>query len=430
MPHNEAVLVERPTRVRWLIVFMACATSFLLYLHRYSWGIIKPAFRRDNPEFDDRDIGWLDSAFGVTYALAQVPAGVAADVFGPRLVLAAFILLWSGSVAGLAWVGGLWRVAGIRAALGLAQAGTYPTLSKVTRNWCPASVRTSLQGLVTSMGRVGAACSSLILATLLMGLLGLSWQTALVVIAVPGLALGTAWWLIVRNKPREHPGVNAAECGLIEAGSAPLSPSPRAALRLDRASLVNLGMLLLYAFASAFQDQLYVNWIPSFLQEGRGLNASQMGIFNMLPLLGGALGGIFGGLLNDRLIRATGNRRWSRSGVAFTGKFLAGGLVVVSFQMQDGRVAAAVLMAARFFGDWSLPTQWGAITDISGRASATVFGLVNAVGACGIFAAGPILGELKKLYGWEGLFLGAAGMCLVSALTWLFIDCNKRLVAD
>ena len=44
--------------------------------------------------------------------------------------------------------------------------------------------------------------------------------------------------------------------------------------------------------------------------------------------------------------------------------------------------------------------------------------------------AGPVMGSLKQHYGWEGLFLGAASMCLVSAVSWLFIDCTRRLVAD
>jgi len=86
-----------------------------------------------------------------------------------------------------------------------------------------------------------------------------------------------------------------------------------------------------------------------------------------------------------------------------------------------------VLLLARCFGDWSLATQWGTITDVGGKATATVFGLVNAVGAVGGFAAGPIMGYLKHHYGWEGVFFCAAGMCGLAALTWFFIDCTRRI---
>ncbi|MCE9533585.1 MAG: MFS transporter [Planctomycetes bacterium] len=420
---------ERPTRIRWWILVLSCSASFVLYLHRYSWGIIKPAFRNENPSLTDTEIGWLDSAFSLTYAIAQIPAGVAADMFGPRLVLAAIILLWSVSAAGIAWTSGFWNLFGVRAVFGLAQAGALPGVNKVARSWFSPAVRTSVQGLIASMGRFGAAGCSVILATLLIGVFGMTWRTALVTLAVPGLVLGIAWWLIVRNSPREHPGVNTAERDLIS-GVAPVSTAPRVPIRWNRATIFNLGMLLLYSFASAFQDQLFVNWIPSFLVQGRGMSNTQMGLLSTLPLVGGALGGICGGFLNDYLIRRTGNRRWSRSGVAFTGKFLAAGLVVLSVYMPSGGQAMVVLLVARFFSDWSLAAQWGAITDMSGRATATVFGLVNTIGALGMFAAGPVLGALKQHHSWEGMFLGAAAMCVLSAVAWLFIDCTRRLVDD
>jgi nitrate/nitrite transporter NarK len=201
-------------------------------------------------------------------------------------------------------------------------------------------------------------------------------------------------------------------------------------LQLKGAALLSMAMMLLYAFASTFQDQFYVYWLPSFLVEARGLDDKMMGLFAPLPLLGGALGGVLGGILNDVLIRRWGNRRWARSSVAFTGKFVAAGFVLVSVHVADGRLAVVVLLAARVFSDWSLPTQWAAITDMGGRAAATVFGLVNTVGALGGFVAGPVFGALKHHYGWDGLFAGVAVMCLLAALTWLFIDCTRRFVPD
>ena len=199
---------------------------------------------------------------------------------------------------------------------------------------------------------------------------------------------------------------------------------------MDGASLFNLAMVLLYSFASTFQDQLYVFWLQHFLKEGRGLEDFDMGLFSSLPLLGGAIGGIVGGMLNDALLRATGNRRWTRSGIAFTGKMVAASLIFASVQVEDGRVSMLVLLGARVFGDWSLPTLWGTITDIGGRATGTIFGLVNMVGAVGGFIAGPVLGYLKHHHGWEGLFLGVSSMCFVAAFSWLLIDCTRRLAPD
>ena len=147
----------QPTRVRWLIFALACAASWLLYLHRYAWGLIKPAFRADYRELSDVEIGWLDSAFLATYALGQIPGGVAGDLFGPRGVLSVLALVWSLATVGVAWATGFWRLIVARAAFGLAQAGVYPVIAKITRVWFPQATRTGVQGMVTAMGRTRLA---------------------------------------------------------------------------------------------------------------------------------------------------------------------------------------------------------------------------------------------------------------------------------
>ena len=60
------------------------------------------------------------------------------------------------AVGGVGWTLGFWNVFAARAAFGVAQAGAYPVLNKMTRIWFPLSIRTSVQGLVTAMGRVNA----------------------------------------------------------------------------------------------------------------------------------------------------------------------------------------------------------------------------------------------------------------------------------
>lgn len=441
-PPSTASDSARPTNVRWFIFFLACASSALLYLHRYSWGVIKPDILKENPDLTDLQIGWLDSAFTVTYAIGQVPCGLASDILGPRLILTSSVFLWSAMVAGTALIHGYWMLALVRAVFGLSQAGTYPILGQLTRFWFPRQIRTVVQGTITAMGRLGGAAASVVVATLLMGLLGLSWRTALLVLAVPGLVLAAAVWYSVRSSPGQHPWTNTEEQKLIAGMDTLPETSRKAAAEPDGshdtglsisfqfkpAAVVTFVMLLFYSFVSTFADMLYVNWIPTFLVQGRGLDFRLMGLLATLPLLGGAAGGVVGGILNDSLYRWTGNRRWSRSGVACTGKLLAALFMASSLWTADGLVAMIALLACKFFGDWSQPTQWGTITDIGGRASATVFGVVNTVGNIGAVVAGPVMGYWKQQYGWEGLFLSVAVIYVVAALAWLFIDCTRKLV--
>jgi sugar phosphate permease len=422
---------ERPTQVRWLIFGLACAVSWLLYLHRYAWGVIKPALKQEYPQLDDVQLGYLDSLFLLTYGVGQVPGGLAGDVLGPRVVLSLLVLVWSAMVAWLGWATSLVGLSISRALFGLAQAGTYPTLTQVTRRWFPLSIRTTVQGVVASLsGRAGGACASLIVATLLMGMLGLGWRASLVVLGAAGAVLGVVFWLLFRDSPAEHPWTNLAEQRLVESDSVRSTTAGSPRLDLGPANRLTLGALLLYAFCSTFTDQLFVYWVPLFLEEGKGVGRTEMGLLASLPLWGGAIGGGVGGILNDVLLRRTGNRRWARSGVALTGKMAAAVFLAASVLLPDGRSVALTLLVCKFFGDWGLSTQWGTITDIAGRAAGTVFGVVNMVAALAGVLANPLIGRIKRDHGWDVLLIFLAGMLFVSALAWLLIDSRRRLVRE
>jgi hypothetical protein len=251
----------------------------------------------------------------------------------------------------------------------------------------------------------------------------------MLLLAIPGVLLGLACWLWFRDNPRQHPWVNDAEREEIEAGEPRAAPGARMRLDLTGWNGVHGGLLMLAGLASTFADQFYVLWIPSFLNE-RGMSDTQMGMFAMLPLLGGTIGAPVGGFLNDFGLRVMGNRRLVRSAVAVAGKGLAGGLTVAIIFVADPALAALVLFAVKFFTDWSLASQWGATTDMGGRGAGTLFGAVNTAGTVGAASAALAMGYTKEHAGWEGLFALVAGVYVVTALCWAFIDCTRRLVVE
>lgn len=420
---------ERPTNVRWVVFAMACLTSAALYLHRYSWGVIKADVRREF-ELSDQQLGWLDSAFQIAYTAFQLPTGVAGDRFGPAAVLPLTALAWSLAVGATALGQGFWSLAALRLGFGAAQAGAYPNLNKVTRSWFPPNVRTTVQGLVAvTSGRIGGACAPLAVATLLMSVYQLGWRSSLLAISLVGIALAAALRIVLRDSPQQHPRTNAAERQLIGGEDRPRTAAAEMAVRYSPAAVASLSLLMLQSFTSTFADILFVYWIPLFLVEAKGLDTSAMGLFASLPLWGGALGGAAGGWLNDLAIRRTGKLRMGRAIVGFSGKFAAALLIAASLSIESGRWMMVAVAAAKFFTDWSLPTLWGAVTDIGGRASGRVFGLVNTVGALGGFVAGPAIGALKQHFGWPPVFWLIAAVYIASALCWLGIDPTRRVDA-
>ena len=392
-------LGEKPTRVRWLIFALACGSSFVLYLHRYSWGFIK-ADIRDEFGWSEVQLGWLDSLFTVSYGVGQIPSGMLCDWFGPHGLLGSIILVWSLSMGLLALAGGYTTMVLARLMFGAGQAGCYPTLNKISKLWFPLSTRTSVQGwIATFFGRGGGAVSFVLFGTVLMGWLELTWRQSLVALMGIGILFGFVFIYFFRNRPEDHPWANQAEVDLVTGDDPEMSDAT--GTRLKWAQLLrsgNMWMFYVQQFTSAFADNIYTNWIPLFLLVVKGADVKSAGWMAALPLVGGAVGGMLGGMLQNRLIAKGCSRRWSRSWIGMIGKLLATVFMFTSLGFDSAVLIVSCFFLVKFFGDWSQPTVWGTVTDLAGRNSASVFASVNTVGSIAGFLAGPIMGGIILWY--------------------------------
>lgn len=424
---------DRPTGVRFLVLGLACGVSFVLYLQRYAWGFVKKDVQAEFG-WDNQTVGWLDGLFALSYGLSQVPAGAACDWFGARTLLGGSILAWSIALAGVAIATGVWSMASARLAFGVAQAGGYPALNKVSKNWFPRTLRPVAQGLIaTFFGRSGGAAAFLLFG-LLLGV-GLTWREAVIVFAAAGLAWGVLFLVLFRNTPREHPWANAAEAALVVAGDPQAAVAERS--RLYWPALLARGtvwFLLARALLSNMADVLYVYWVPLYLREEKGLGGGSAGLLAALPLIGGAVGGLASGAMLTRLVGR--HPRWGRAGVAMAGKTAAGLVMLASLALGHPVAVAAAFLVVKFFTDMEQPAEWGAVSDLAGPNAATVFGFVNMVGGIGGFLASPLIGRVLDAYsidgrptsaGWEAVFVLIAGFYLLAAACWPFIDARRPL---
>ncbi len=143
-----------PTRVRDRVVCVTALMSVLLYLDRFCISFAE-GFIKEDLGLTDVQIGWMLSAFFWTYALGQVPSGWLTDRFGPRLMLTAYIVLWSllTGLTGAAY--GFAVLLALRFGFGLAQAGAYPTGASIVKRWMPLSSRGKASSVVAVGGRIG-----------------------------------------------------------------------------------------------------------------------------------------------------------------------------------------------------------------------------------------------------------------------------------
>ena len=425
---------EKPTNVRWQIFVLACFSSWLLYLHRYTFALIKPALVEEWKLGKDA-LGLLDGAFFLPYTLFQIPLGIATTAWGVHLMLSLMLISGAIGLAMHAWATDSQSLAAARGLLGFGQSAVFAALNQITRNWFPLSVRTTVQGwLGVFFGRFGGLSANLLVGSVMLGMLGLSWRTTVVVLALVGLVHAAFFIGLFRNSPRQHPRVNQAEAELIESQDGPQAANKRPPTfrelfrQLRPRTLFNLLMLNIQTILSTLADTIFSAWIPLFLWEVHQLKFEAMGFYAALPLLGGALGGAFGGWLNDRLIAQTGRRRWSRVAVGGAGKGIAAGLLVTSLLWFDQpRTFCLLLFVVKFFSDWSLVTTWGCVTDMSGRASATVFAYNNTVAGIGSIVGPPLYGTIAESAGWTPVFVAGAITYLACALSWLMINSELSL---
>src|SRR5437867_8210570 len=138
----------------------------------------------------------------------QIPGGMLADKYQPRVVIALATLGWVFFQAIAAVCTNWFTLLLTRFGLGAAEAPIYPAGGKLNAMWMTQNERGRGATLLDGGAPLGAALGSVIIAGLIAGL-G-SWRVSFVVAGVGTILAGLWAWKYIRNYPREHPGVNEA----------------------------------------------------------------------------------------------------------------------------------------------------------------------------------------------------------------------------
>src|SRR6202035_2199818 len=161
--------LPQASRVRFGVLGFACSLSLITYLDRICIMRSKEDIQRDLL-FNDVQMGLIFSAFILGYALFEVPGGWMGDLWGSRRVLTRIVLCWSffTALTGCVWSFSLdtgqtlswggWQLPVVLDALGLlllirfffgvGEAGAYPNITRVIRDWFPVRERATAQGSV------------------------------------------------------------------------------------------------------------------------------------------------------------------------------------------------------------------------------------------------------------------------------------------
>lgn len=431
LPH-ETSSSDKPTFVRYKVLAFLCVLAFILYVDRIC---ISQAVKKIEADLEIQHdhMTWVLMAFTLSYALFEVPMGWWGDKYGSRGVLTRIVTWWSAFTALTGAAMGLPSLIVIRFLFGAGEAGAVPNSACVLSRWFPIEQRGMAQGIVNAAMQFGGAFSPILTAHLIEGI---GWRWTFVVLSIPGILWGLAFWAWYRDDPQTHPLVNEAERQLILAGTNRSSgehpPIPWRAV-LTHPQVWMLGFIL---SCTAFNSYLYFSWYPTYLKEARGCSEIEAGWLASIVLAGGAIGCLSGGFLIDWLTRTTGDRFRSRR------RLCASSLMMASLSLLIGKhcdtpLIATLWTAGSLMGTvLTLASWWGSVSDLSGRHLGALFGLMNSLGGMGALASQSFAGNYaawtkgRGFTGrdqWDAIFFVYSGVLFIGAMTWLLVDTRRSV---
>jgi len=420
---------SQPTRVRYLLLGVATANAFLLYLDRICMGaVVQSAGFLQEFAMDKDKVGNVLASFFLAYALGQMPAGWLADRFGPRRMLALYVLLWSLCTALTGAVSGLMALVFVRFACGLAEAGAYPASARLITRWFPFEQRARANSVVAFGGRIGGALALWLTAWAIVAL-G-SWRHVLWIYGGLGLVLAAATKFVFRDSPALHPWTNAAERKLISPETA---PPPKMAHRFPwRALLAHRGLWLLSlgGLGMNLGWAFLITWLPTYLHEVRGLDEVAAGRYSSFCLSCGIAGVLFGGWWCDFLTRRFGSR-WGRRLPFLIGSSVAMLAYLLCPMLPTATAVGIAFGIVAFATDSMAPAVWALGQDIGRNHVATTIAWSNMWGNLGAVAVAKIIPPLLRgpLHrpDWSEVFVLCAGGFLLLGTALLFVDSTVTL---
>lgn len=423
--NSQAPRSNTRTRSRHWVVVFAVTLAVITYIDRVCISQAAPLIRKDLG-LEEIQMGLAFSAFYWAYALFEVPGGWMGDRWGARKVLMRVVVWWSCFTA---LTGRVWNLASLVTARGLfgaGEAGCFPNLTKAFTTWLPVNERVRAQGIMWLSARWGGAFTPLLVVLVLKVV---SWREAFAIFGAVGVVWAILFYRWYRDDPRDNPNISEAELALLPSAS-------EAALGHGqvpwRALLTSKSVWLLWAqfICLNYGWAFYITWLPTYLQEARGVTVQKGAVLAGIPLFFGGLGSLCCGFAAPYIDRWCGDARTSRRWLAGSGFVGAAFCLALSVHIKDPLWAMIAMGMASFSNDLAMPPSWAACMDVGGKVCGTLSGSMNMMGNLGASLAPIVTGCLLRQTGhnWTIIFYLAAAVYGMGTFCWIFLDPVTPLV--
>lgn len=395
--------VHLPTNIRWGLVILLFFGMSIQSLDRVNLSAALPVISKDfalTPVLQ----GLILSAFFWTYAAMNIPAGYIVDRLRPRRAFTIIGLLWALVTMATALANGFLTLFGLRALLGIGEAGDFPTATAVVGEWFPPQERGLASGIF-SVGNDGGVVIALPLSAFL--LIHFGWPAVFVGSGLIGLIWVIIWWRQY-YAPANHPRVSAEERAYVASPDVDLAGKKAGKSRrwIDLLRYRQTWGLIVGYFCYPYLYGFFLTWLPTYLVKARHFSIAELGLFGAIPALFALAGGLVGGRCSDLLMTRVRNVNVARKVPIGVGMVVGSLAIIAAAYVPSVFGALALLSTTTFFMRGAYGAIWSLPVDVSpGQTyTASISGLMNAFGNLGGGVIAPIV---------TGILLAATGSFVV-----------------
>jgi len=364
----------------------------------------------------DAQLGSLVSIVALMVGLTTFPISLLADRWSRVKSIATMAVVWSLATVACGLAGNYSQLLILRGAVGLGEAGYGSAGSAILSHVFPESRRSSVIGAFLSAALFGS-----VLGVMLGGVLAthLGWQTALIVVGIPGLVLAALYPLVVRDY---------ATVALVKR-SGPANHTMRNMRVADAVKELFGSAAVCFTYVGSglqfLVQSTLIAWLPSYLNRYYGFTPEQAAIRAAIVILLGGVGMVCGGYLADYSSRKKYRRRLQLPAVYALSSFM---VLTTAFSLPPGSLQFFLIALGGFAVSAHAGAAVAVIADVSHPGLRTTALAVQTLASNLIgLAPGPfIVGALSDAF---GLASAMAIIPVVSVGAAIFFQLGSRHLA-
>lgn len=275
--------MDKPSRLRWLMITFGFLATVLNYVHRLSFNYLS-AEGELRHLISDETFGYIGTAFFIAYTVSNAFSGYVIDKLGTRLGYSLCMAVWTTAALFHAFVITPFQFGIVRFVLGIGEAGNWPAGTRIAREWFPPHERSLATGIFNTGQALGA-----VIVPPLVAYLGVTygWRTTFLILGILGYLWLVAFWFSYYTP--EQASVKVIKDRIIP----PLV-------------LFKTRFLSMFALSKVFLDPVWyfvTFWIGRYLVDVHDWNLRKIGWYAMLPFIIADVGNLVGGYFTTFIIR-------------------------------------------------------------------------------------------------------------------------------